>query len=37
MGMGLQASSGLVLLFSFLAYVLPILGGWYVFVLLFLI
>ncbi|PKY00452.1 putative MFS peptide transporter [Aspergillus campestris IBT 28561] len=29
MGMGLQASSGLVLLFSFLAYVLPILGGWW--------
>lgn len=28
LGMGLQASSGLVLLFAFLAYVLPILGGW---------
>lgn len=27
--MGLQASSGLVLLFAFLAYILPILGGWY--------
>ncbi|KAE8146593.1 MFS peptide transporter [Aspergillus avenaceus] len=29
LGMGLQASSGLTLLFSFLAYVLPILGGWW--------
>ncbi|KAF4200150.1 hypothetical protein CNMCM8927_003857 [Aspergillus lentulus] len=29
LGMGLQASSGLVLLFTFLAYVLPILGGWW--------
>ncbi|KAJ5084844.1 hypothetical protein NUU61_009423 [Penicillium alfredii] len=27
--MGLQASSGLTLLFSFLAYVIPILGGWW--------
>ncbi|KAJ6095173.1 hypothetical protein N7467_002686, partial [Penicillium canescens] len=27
-GMGLQASSGLVLLFSFLVYVIPIFGGW---------
>ncbi|KAE8381763.1 hypothetical protein BDV26DRAFT_301030 [Aspergillus bertholletiae] len=29
LGMGLQASSGLVLLFAFLAYILPILGGWW--------
>ncbi|KAI9043442.1 putative MFS peptide transporter [Aspergillus affinis] len=29
LGMGLQASSGLTLLFSFLAYVLPIIGGWW--------
>ncbi|KAF7593562.1 hypothetical protein BBP40_011182 [Aspergillus hancockii] len=29
LGMGLQASSALVLLFAFLAYVVPILGGWW--------
>ncbi|KAB8243367.1 POT family-domain-containing protein [Aspergillus flavus] len=29
LGMGLQASSRLVLLFAFLAYILPILGGWW--------
>ncbi|KAJ5983056.1 MFS peptide transporter [Penicillium waksmanii] len=29
LGMGLQASSSLNLLFSFLAYVIPILGGWW--------
>ncbi|KAA8652671.1 putative MFS peptide transporter [Aspergillus tanneri] len=29
LGMGLQASSGLVLLFAFLAYFIPILGGWW--------
>ncbi|EAW09074.1 putative MFS peptide transporter [Aspergillus clavatus NRRL 1] len=29
LGMGQQASQGLVLLFSFLAYVLPIFGGWW--------
>ncbi|KAJ6050342.1 hypothetical protein N7444_007058, partial [Penicillium canescens] len=28
LGMGLQAISGLVLLFSFLVYVIPIFGGW---------
>ncbi|KAJ5762215.1 uncharacterized protein N7511_005597 [Penicillium nucicola] len=29
LGMGLQASSGLTLLFIFLSYVIPILGGWW--------
>ncbi|KAJ5689353.1 hypothetical protein N7462_003745 [Penicillium macrosclerotiorum] len=29
LGMGLQASSGLTLLFTFLAYVIPIFGGWW--------
>lgn len=29
LGMGLQASSALTLLFSFLAYVVPIFGGWW--------
>jgi dipeptide/tripeptide permease len=29
LGMGLQAASGLTLLFTFLSYVLPIFGGWW--------